>query len=120
MNVSITPELGQLVQALVASGRYHSASEVVREGLRLLEQAERRRLLEKLLLKGLAPDEQAAISSADRNTARRFMEEKIEEGLAALDRGQVVDAESFFARRSESSATPNAVHKPKKRLKRQA
>jgi hypothetical protein len=32
MNVHLTPELEQLVQAKVQSGRYNSASEVVREG----------------------------------------------------------------------------------------
>ncbi len=41
MNVSLTPELEALVQEKVASGRYASASEVVREGLRLLEQRDR-------------------------------------------------------------------------------
>jgi antitoxin ParD1/3/4 len=38
MNVSLTPELGQYIRTKVASGRYLSASEVVREALRLLEQ----------------------------------------------------------------------------------
>jgi antitoxin ParD1/3/4 len=38
MNVSLTPELEQLVHQKVKSGRYLSASEVVREGLRLLEE----------------------------------------------------------------------------------
>ena len=38
MNVHLTPELEQLVQSRVKSGRYNSASEVVREALRLLEQ----------------------------------------------------------------------------------
>ena len=37
MNVSLTPKLEQLVEQLVEQGRYRSASEVVREGLRLLE-----------------------------------------------------------------------------------
>lgn len=37
MNVSLTPELEQLVAAKVASGRYLSAREVVREALRLFE-----------------------------------------------------------------------------------
>ena len=37
MNVSLTSELERLVQARVESGRYNSASEVVREALRLLE-----------------------------------------------------------------------------------
>jgi len=45
MNVSLTPELERLVQEKVESGLYHSASEVVREALRLLqEQDELRRL----------------------------------------------------------------------------
>jgi antitoxin ParD1/3/4 len=38
MNVSLTPELEQLVHEKVKSGRYLSASEVVCEGLRLLEE----------------------------------------------------------------------------------
>jgi antitoxin ParD1/3/4 len=41
MNVSLTPALEKLVQRRVASGRYGSASEVVREALRLLEQRDR-------------------------------------------------------------------------------
>lgn len=36
MNVSLTPELESLINQKVKSGRYSSASEVVREGLRLL------------------------------------------------------------------------------------
>jgi antitoxin ParD1/3/4 len=46
MNVSLTPELDRFVAKRVASGRYTSASEVVREGLRLLEQQERLRAAE--------------------------------------------------------------------------
>jgi antitoxin ParD1/3/4 len=38
MNVSLTPELEKFVSAKVESGRYKSASEVVREALRLLEE----------------------------------------------------------------------------------
>lgn len=40
MNVSLTPELDQFVQKVVAGGRYASASEVVRSGLRLLADQE--------------------------------------------------------------------------------
>ena len=38
MNVSLTPELEQYVNGRVQSGLYHSASEVIREGLRLLKE----------------------------------------------------------------------------------
>ena len=38
MNVSLTPELEQIINQKVKNGRYNSASEVVREGLRLLQQ----------------------------------------------------------------------------------
>ncbi|NRA25798.1 MAG: type II toxin-antitoxin system ParD family antitoxin [Opitutales bacterium] len=37
MNVSLTDKLEDFVNELVEQGRYRSASEVVREGLRLLE-----------------------------------------------------------------------------------
>ena len=38
MNVSLTPELEQLVNEKVKSGFYQTASEVVREALRLLSE----------------------------------------------------------------------------------
>ena len=58
MNVSLTPELEQLVSELVESGRYRSASEVVREGLRLLavrDEADRAKLegLRRLIQEGI-------------------------------------------------------------------
>jgi antitoxin ParD1/3/4 len=40
MNVSLTPELERWVAEKVESGRYTSASEVIREALRLLEEQE--------------------------------------------------------------------------------
>jgi len=40
VNISLTPELEQMVDDKVKSGRYASASEVIREGLRLLEEQE--------------------------------------------------------------------------------
>jgi len=40
LNVSLTPELERFIAARVASGRYQTASEVVRAALRLLEQNE--------------------------------------------------------------------------------
>jgi antitoxin ParD1/3/4 len=43
MNISLTPQLEKLVQDRVKSGRYTSASEVIREALRLLETQDRAR-----------------------------------------------------------------------------
>jgi antitoxin ParD1/3/4 len=43
MNVSLTTELEKFVSAKVESGRYNSASEVVREALRLLEEHDQAR-----------------------------------------------------------------------------
>ena len=70
MNVSLTPELEQFVSSKVGSGRYNSASEVVREALRLLVQFDEAR--------------QREISDLNR---------KIEEGLAQAERGQLIDGE---------------------------
>jgi antitoxin ParD1/3/4 len=50
MNISLTPELEQLVHDKVKSGRYNSATEVVREALLLLVERDelRRSQLEEL------------------------------------------------------------------------
>lgn len=42
-NVHLTPELERFAQACVEKGRYNNVSEVVRSGLRLLQEAEERR-----------------------------------------------------------------------------
>ncbi len=49
LNVSITPELAGFVEDEVKSGAYGSASEVVREGLRLLAR-ERAAEIDKLMI----------------------------------------------------------------------
>jgi antitoxin ParD1/3/4 len=45
VNISLTPELERLVDDKVKTGRYASASEVVREGLRLLEEQDQAKQL---------------------------------------------------------------------------
>jgi len=42
-NVSLTPEQQNFIEARVASGRFSSASEVMRHALRLMQEAEERR-----------------------------------------------------------------------------
>lgn len=73
MNVHLTPELETLVQNKVKTGRYNSASEVVREALRLFEERERIRELHV-----------------------RELRKRINEGWTSLARGEGVDGESFF------------------------
>jgi len=68
MNVSLTPELEQFVSSKVGTGRYNSASEVVREALRLLEEHDRAR--------------SAQIAAFNQELGHR---------LASLDRGEQVD-----------------------------
>ena len=38
MNISLNPHFDSFINNLINSGKYNSASEVIREGLRLLEQ----------------------------------------------------------------------------------
>ncbi len=46
MNVSLTPQLQEFIEKKVRKGRYHTASEVIREGLRLLEEKDTQRELQ--------------------------------------------------------------------------
>lgn len=81
MNVSLTPELENFVQDKVSSGRYTSASEVVREALRLLEEHERVR----------------AARIAD-------LQSELDRRLASLDRGEGLDGAAVFAQLQKKSA----------------
>lgn len=52
MNVNLTPQLEELVRSKVASGLYTSASEVVREALRLMDEQDRLRVAKLEQLRG--------------------------------------------------------------------
>ena len=52
MNVNLTPHLAALVRAKVNSGLYTSASEVVRDALRLLDEQDRLRQVKLEQLRG--------------------------------------------------------------------
>lgn len=66
MNVSLTPELERLVQEKVASGLYNSASEVVREALRILKERDE---LRSLALEDLKREISAGLDELDRGEA---------------------------------------------------
>jgi antitoxin ParD1/3/4 len=67
MNVSLTKELEKLVTAKVKSGLYHTASEVVREGLRLLEERDR---LYQLRLEEVRGEVKKGLDQLDRGEGR--------------------------------------------------
>ncbi len=55
MNVNLTPELVKFVQSKVKSGRYNSASEVVRDALReQLEAEEHRNYMDRMVDEGMS------------------------------------------------------------------
>jgi antitoxin ParD1/3/4 len=69
MNVSLTPELERLVQNRVASGRYGSASEVIRAALRVFEEQEELRRLQREELRGQVT---LGLRQLERGDARTF------------------------------------------------
>jgi antitoxin ParD1/3/4 len=112
-NVSLTDEQDALVERLVKSGRYASASEVVRDGLRLLQRDEEARLLDKWLVEGLTPAEEATLPAGLLDRARETIRAKVREGLDEARRGEFVDGEEFFARwktRLEARLTSGKGH----------
>nr|RNJ69437.1 MAG: type II toxin-antitoxin system ParD family antitoxin [Leptolyngbya sp. IPPAS B-1204] len=62
MNISLTAELERMVQEKVASGMYSSASEVIREGLRLLKE---RDMLQAMKLQELRTEIRKGIDSGE-------------------------------------------------------
>ncbi len=69
MNVSLTPTLEELVQRKVATGLYNSASEVVREALRLLEERDEMR---KMRLGALRKEISVGLDQLERNEASEY------------------------------------------------
>ena len=74
MNVSLTPELEKFVDGKVESGLYNNASEVIREGRRLLK---------------------------EHDEIRMKWREQVERGWLQTQAGQVVDGEEVFRKADE-------------------
>ena len=94
MNVSLTPELEQYVSGKVESGLYHSASEVVRDGLRLLKEKEE---LHRARVEELRREVQIGIDQADRGKMKTLTDDLVE-GIKVRGRGRLA------ARRGQGSA----------------
>jgi antitoxin ParD1/3/4 len=86
MNVSLTPELDKFVSAKVESGRYNSASEVVREALRLLEEHDRARAVQ--------------LAAFNQELGAR---------LASLDRGEFAEPDAVRKRLEQRSRTRRKI-----------
>jgi antitoxin ParD1/3/4 len=85
LNVSLTPELDRFVHSRVASGRYQTASEVIREGLRLLEERE-----------------QATEAALEELRA------KLRRGIEQAERGELLDGDAVFEEIRQLSARHRA------------
>jgi len=72
MNISLTKEFEHYVTQKVESGMYHSASEVIRDGLRLMKERDE---LHQSRLAELRKDIAIGIDQADRGLVQPFNEE---------------------------------------------
>ena len=79
-NVVLTKRQEELIESLVESGRYQNASEVLREGLRLVEQREAE---DASKLKALRAAARVGVNALDRGEFREF--ESIEDLQAYLN-----------------------------------
>jgi antitoxin ParD1/3/4 len=70
-NVNLTDHFDRFIEEGVTSGRYSNASEMVREGLRLLEEREE-----------------------DRQAWLKWVREEAQKGIDAIERGEFVDVHS--------------------------
>lgn len=104
-NISLPPSLDALVQEQLKTGRFSSASEVVREGLRLLEQQEHRRLVEKWIFGDISDDELKRLPAEVKERARSHFQGLVAKGIADLEGGRVVDG-------------PEAMQRIRKRLRK--
>jgi antitoxin ParD1/3/4 len=88
MNVSLTPELEKIVAERVASGRYASASEVIREALRLLEERDQLNQLRQDVRRGLEQLDQGRHQPFDYQAVERIKRRGRQRAAAAQSKGQ--------------------------------
>ena len=89
MNVSLTPELEKLVNDRVSSGMYQTASEVIREALRALQQRDQLRERElqavrEKIHRGLEQLEHGEFTEYDEATVKNLAEEVKAQGRQRL------------------------------------
>ena len=85
VSVELALELERIIRAHIQSGRYQTASDVVREGLRLLDERE-----------------------TDRELRLQAVREKIAAGLAQALAGDLSDGDAFFDELERTSSAHSA------------
>jgi putative addiction module CopG family antidote len=98
MNVSLPEAQEQFVRAQVSAGRYRTASEVVRDGLRLLEETEHRRLVEKWIYEGLSDEELALLPVELRERSREHFQGLVDVAMEDVKAGRIADGRTAMAR----------------------
>ena len=92
MNVSLSPELERLIDEKVKSGMYNSASEVIRAGLRLLQEHDE---LREIRLRELKAD--------------------VQKGIEEIERGDVVDGDEVFLELRERNRLAKELNSKEKK-----
>ena len=94
MNVSLTPELENLVNEKVKSGLYNSASEVIRESLRLLQEQDelkriRRDELRREIMLGVEQTRNGQSIKVDVDDLPAFFDDIVKQGKERLKNSKV-------------------------------
>jgi putative addiction module CopG family antidote len=97
-NVSLPTSQEDFIEAMVRSGRYRTASEVVRDGLRLLEEAEHRRRLEDWLCGGVDEATFVALPLATQKRLKAWFDRIVEVARRDIAAGRVEDGPEVMKR----------------------
>lgn len=96
MNISLTPELEELIKQKVAGGMYHSASEVIREALRLLKERDEHH---QMRIEQLRRDIQIGLDQIARGEVRTLDEDLIED-IKQRGRRRLAEAQGVIRKKA--------------------
>ena len=97
-NVSLPSSQEDFIDSMVRSGRYRTASEVVRDGLRLLEEAEHRRHLEEWLCTGLDDSGLADLPVSTQKRVKEWFDRLLEVARSDIAAGRVDEGPAVMKR----------------------
>ena len=104
--LSFTPQHADFVRECVESGQYQSTSEVVRAGLRLLQEQAKDREAGRARVQALIAEMASGVpdtvdptdeqAQAERERGNQWLRAEIQKGLDDIDAGRTVTAEEMF------------------------